>query len=484
MTPRVLLAAACVVGLVLRVLWPELRPIHHDEAVNWFLVGATMERGYYAYDASNYHGPLFFHLAALGRWLGPDALVSLRLPTMLVGAAMVPMVAGLRPWFGRWGVVAAAWAIATSPSLVFFARDAIHETLLCAATLGLLVSLVHWQRDGGRLAPLAAGFSLAAMITTKETVVITLGGMVVGAAVAALMGARPRQDPRGLGIALVSCVLPTCALYAGFGAYPEGLTGLMQTLAIWTDRGLEGAGHALGWTTWAHILLRLEAPLLFAGLLGSVVFLRRRDPVGAGLIAWWLSVGLVYSVIPYKTPWCVLQIVLPTTLIVGRLVDRAPGVVVGALLTLGALAQLGRTVDVAFIRYDDPTVPIVYVQTRREISQVVRLLRDVRGQAGEQTRIRAFYPTGYPLNWYLRDRGFVTESYEPFPASVDGDLILALPEHQLELEQSITEDYWMQVLPFRGNLYMSVWLPQRWQHLREHPEDWSWVSRPQPPSDP
>src|SRR5215207_5541638 len=75
------------VALALRLLWPEIRPLHHDEGVNgWFLV--RLLDGYrYEYDPERFHGPFrYFFGAPFAILLGMSETV-LRLPVMLASAA-------------------------------------------------------------------------------------------------------------------------------------------------------------------------------------------------------------------------------------------------------------------------------------------------------------------------------------------------------------------------------------------------------------
>ena len=54
------LAIAAAAGLRLFAL--DWRPLHHDEAVNWWFAGRWLA-GEFRYDPGNYHGPLLFAIA-------------------------------------------------------------------------------------------------------------------------------------------------------------------------------------------------------------------------------------------------------------------------------------------------------------------------------------------------------------------------------------------------------------------------------------
>ena len=52
-----LVAIALTTGLALRLARLDVRPMHHDEANQAVKFGALLERGEYAYDARDHHGP-------------------------------------------------------------------------------------------------------------------------------------------------------------------------------------------------------------------------------------------------------------------------------------------------------------------------------------------------------------------------------------------------------------------------------------------
>src|SRR6185295_17715655 len=90
-----------------------------------------------------------------------------------------------------------------------------------------------------------------------------------------------------------------------------------------------------------------------------------------------------YSVLRYKTPWLVLNILLPAVLATGVLFRESFGpatpvawraALVGAF-SLG-LAWMGwRAVEVSFLRFDDDRLALVYVPTHRDVKALVAEVR-------------------------------------------------------------------------------------------------------------
>jgi uncharacterized protein (TIGR03663 family) len=163
----VAIVAIAAVAAVLRLWHLELRPPHHDEGVNGWFTENILHDGYYAYDPENYHGPLYFYLLTASRKLLGFGLVSLRMPGALIGlgACFIPLM--LRRRLG-WSVTLASCAVlATSPTLVYYARYAIHETLLAALGLLAAACMLRWADRGHRYWLVAAGASIAGMVATK-----------------------------------------------------------------------------------------------------------------------------------------------------------------------------------------------------------------------------------------------------------------------------------------------------------------------------
>jgi uncharacterized protein (TIGR03663 family) len=465
------LVLATVVGLLLRVLWPEARPVHHDESVNWYFVNGVLRSGWYDYDPANYHGPLFFYLTAPGRLLG-RGLLGLRLPTMLLSAAMVPAVWPLRRRIGVRAAVLSGWALALSPSLVFFGRDAIHETTLAAASLGAVVFAVRWLDDRREHDALWAGLCVGAMLTTKETSLITFGAWGVGGALAWLAGGRARwPGRRDVGWALLGVVVLFVPLYAGFGRHMEGLSEAFEAFFRWSGRGLEGGGHDKAWWVWPKWLGVSDGAIAALAAVGLIAAAVRRDPWAVFAAGWLLSTVGVYSWIGYKTPWCILQAALPLALLGGWgaawLLRHRIGAAAVVLLLLSSFA---RAVDFSFVRPEDPDAPLVYVQTRRELVETMAVARAVL-DSEEGTSLRSYQDARYPMNWLL-DRPGLTDEGE-LPERLEGDVIITAPGDRRRAEGRLAGPFLRKSTLFRQGLRLEVWIDAR--HRALVPEGWEAV---------
>jgi uncharacterized protein (TIGR03663 family) len=397
-----------------------LRPLHHDEGSNVIFLLRLLREGAYDYDPSNYHGPLLYLLSAVPLFLFGISTEMLRLVPALLGTLTAVLPWCLRRELGRSGAVAAGVLLATSPSMVWYSRDNIHEIYLVFLTLLLFVGLVRGLSSSGWGWLAAAGAALGGMLATKETAVLGLGAILAAVLLSRGGGlGAPRRGPLVGGVLIAAAI--AVALYTDLFSDPGGLRRPFEALWIWGGRGFSGDGHRKPWWYFLSILAREERVILVAAIAGAALALRRRDRFAGLLAAWGGTILAAYSCIPYKTPWLVLNIVAPLALLAGRSFGPPAGagqeagdstggggwrVAAALLLGAGALLSARRAVDIAFVHYDDDRAsPLIYVQTRRSALRLVERVEEeaARSALGRSMPIQVLSPDYLPLNWYLRD---------------------------------------------------------------------------------
>jgi uncharacterized protein (TIGR03663 family) len=205
-------------------------------------------------------------------------------------------------------------------------------------------------------------------------------------------------------------------LYSSFGDnFPKGIYDSFATFGYWTKTGSSAHTHdAFTFLTW---LQREEWPSLWLGALGFVFAVcrgRNRFALFSGF--WAIGIAVAYSIIPYKTPWLILNISLPLALMGGYGVEEICGLawrsremrtrVMWVLpVAVALVVPLFYAIDLNFFRYDDDSIPYVYAHTRRGFLDLIQQVEDIsaRNGTGTNTGIVVASPNHWPMPWYLRE---------------------------------------------------------------------------------
>jgi uncharacterized protein (TIGR03663 family) len=508
----VCLAGGCAAAMLLPKL--AVRPMHTDEAVHAWKLGDLLERNYYRYDPNEFHGPALnyltlpiAHLRGQHTYASLDE-VTLRLVPAICGIALVIAALLLLDGLGGWAVAAAALLTALSPAMSYFSRYYIMEAPLVLFTFLLIAAGYRYARGGHLGWCVLAGLAAGLMYATKETWVFAIAAMVVALGAAALwrrlagnsgMGVPP-MSPRGVSpldlLASSSCTgetpmplrqrlwnwrvlaaLAAWAIVAGvfFSSFFTNARGPIDAVAAYAHafgRAMGGPdeGGNLHLHPWYFHFQNLfytnypgRGPVWTEALIGVLAvvgiaagFTGRGLGKADGRLVRFLAVYTVallgiYTVLPYKTPWCALSplhgMILLAGVGAGALVRLMPRIRLKAALCVLLLAGAGHLGWLAFLTnfrcYDDRRNPWVYAHT---LSGAVKLGQRAEGiasidPAGYHMRINVFTPDPHdqwPLPWYLRrfDRvAYFTDA----PANPDAPMIIFRPEAWPRLQERLKD---------------------------------------------
>jgi uncharacterized protein (TIGR03663 family) len=458
-TPVWRAASLCILltAAFLRLYDYGLKPLHHDEGVNGFFLTRLFREGVYQYDPANYHGPTLYYFALLTTKLLGLNTFAIRLVPALFGVGTVWLVLCLRRHLGAIGALSAAALLAVSPGAVYLSRYFIHESQFVFFTLGIVVAALKFYEEAEPGYLLLASASAAMLFATKETAVISAGVLFIalictdvylspkgiytrlrkafnGQSVEeqqrprSLKSARAQAAPveqKGLArfggasrvaflsLAAISLfVLLNVLFYSSFFTHSQGVNDAIGTFKFWTQTGK--AAHVHPWDTYLRWLWQEEAPLLILGAAGVALAAWRghnRFAFFAGL--WTLGITAAYSLVPYKTPWLTLNLIVPLAIsggyalsVIYRWDEGLPPAAAFAVVLALALTISGyQTIQLNFYHYDDDAYPYVYAHTRREVFLLVNEIKRLAARAGtnEETTIAITSPEYWPLPWYLRD---------------------------------------------------------------------------------
>ncbi len=417
-----LLILALGAGIFWRQAHLDNRPLHADEAVQAWLTWQLLRGDGYHYDPLDRHGPsLYYGAAALQRLRGGDADnfddVAARRFSLCFGIAtlllfaFVPRTVGASPWVGPTTVALLAFETFSTLYQTYFVQEATLAFLIWAFFFLLLAprTRANWIALGA-----VAGLAQA----TKEIAPVYL----LFAWAAVRLSQRPTRAPnRGDLIAtLVAWTLPAVALYTSFGSHWTGLIDAFRTYVLQATRIADSAHHYPWWHLFELLgVLPTGGPswgqtvLLILGTIGlGTGFLPRAKPLHRATALLSLSLLLLHTLSPYKTPWLLLTPMLGLTFVAAQgLVDLAGrfrfGVWVSTALATLAILQAVHVGRIALDRYPgDARNPYFYQQTPRPFLRLVDQINRTAATAAPQPLKIAVVSAehAWPLPWYLRDQ--------------------------------------------------------------------------------
>jgi uncharacterized protein (TIGR03663 family) len=159
-------AALTAVGLGLRLVQLDEKPLHHDETLHaWFSWQLATGNGY-SYDPV-YHGPVQFYVIALAYLLFGIGDYVAHVPVAVAGTIAIFLPFFLRRQLGTVAALTASVAICLAPAWLYFSRFVREDIHAATITLGLTVVLLRFF-DGPRpWQPVAFGTLLALSFATK-----------------------------------------------------------------------------------------------------------------------------------------------------------------------------------------------------------------------------------------------------------------------------------------------------------------------------
>src|SRR4029079_348503 len=235
--------------------------------------------------------------------------------------------------------------------------------------------------------------------------------------------------------------------YSSFFTNSKGINDSLQTFAVWTKTGRQAHVHpALMYLMW---VVRIEAPLLFLGAIGAaIVVLKPRNSLALFSALWAFGLIAAYSLIPYKTPWLMLNFVVPLALIAGYAIqwifemDRGQLRLVSVIFLIAIGVATYQSIDLNFINYDndDSKYVYVYAHTRREMLDLVNQVEQIaKENSGPTTGISIISPDYWPLPCYFRN--FTRVGYYGRMAATTEPIIIANESQRVEVEKNFGELY-------------------------------------------
>jgi uncharacterized protein (TIGR03663 family) len=507
----VLILAVAIVALALRLPRLEQRPMHGDEAVHAIKFGDLLEQGLYAYDPDEYHGPTLNYLTLIPAGLaGAKNLVqvsefTLRIVPVFFGVCLVLLLLLVIDGLGTAAAVYAAVLTAISTAMVFYSRYYIQEMLLVCFTFGAIVSGYRYTQSKNIAWVLLTGAFLGLTHATKETCIIIFCSMflavlltlVTGRPKSSLANAAKAVKPLHLIAGLTAGVIVSALFFSSFLSNPGGILDSVRTYTTYFNRAGSSNLHIHPWHYYLKMLIYFrygggpiwtEGLIVFLAAVGFIAAMLRKGPASVNIqllrfIAFYtLIMTIVYSAIPYKTPWCVLGFLHGMILLAGvgavvlvkLLPNVLPRLIILCLLFDASAHLTWQAYRCSYRYYADSRNPYVYAHPTTEVFTVVQRAEEMAGALEKMAlenpdkakmHIQVICPGKdyWPLPWYFRrfEKGVIDWWDQVDVNTPSAPLIIASPEVEASLTNKLykltpLEDRQMYLFLFEKPYYM--WL--------------------------
>lgn len=481
--------------LALTVRLPQLgaRPMHTDESVNAYLTGKVLAGEAFHYDSRDRHGPALFLLAEpLARLMGAHNFAELtetqlRLTAVIAGFFTVLLFAAGVRMFGFSTSLIAALLFAFCPLPVYYNRYFIHESLFVLSTFGLILSVWRWLATHSFLSATLTGFCAAFMLAGKETAVIHFFAIGVALLICHLCFGAPASDkkisenkqqpvqPKASALPAKSILVMAAVfiftnvlLFTWFGRNWSVFSDLVKAIPSFTARA-GGEGHAQPFWYYGWLLASgwSGTSFLVIAVIGIIRAFRQPSArAGLMLAIYTLLIFVIYSAIPYKTPWLALNFYLPLVILAGMAVEwiwfAIPRLTIraGVLLVLGTLGFL-MAHDIRERVFRHPAAeknPYAYAHTGEDLLRLPGRLYQLCKQEGwKNPRIAVVAADAWPLPWYLRKFSQVG-FWQPGQATGPADVFITSTDISDALAAKL-KSFRPEFFGWRPNVLLILWVP-------------------------
>jgi hypothetical protein len=179
----------------------------------------------------------------------------------------------------------------------------------------------------------------------------------------------------------------------------------------WKNTGASG-GHVKEFGYYNEIITRYDFMIVFMFFTGAIITLyTTRDRYKIFLAFWAMLLWFVYSCIPYKTPWLIINFLVPFAIVAGigwnivfnmmdKKVYKSIAIFVILVLTMNATF---KSIETKWITYDMPENKFTYVHTFREFEEEIKAIYSLAQASpdGNLVNISVAAPEYWPLPSYL-----------------------------------------------------------------------------------
>jgi uncharacterized protein (TIGR03663 family) len=485
--------AIFLIAMALRLPQLTQRPMHTDEAVHAIKFGSLLEQGEYKYDKHEYHGPTLNYITLIPAWFQSSQKLSeinettLRIVPVFFGLLLILLLILLKDELGKAAFLFTALFIAISPALTYFSRYYIQEMLLVCFTLGAIAAGFRYLKTKKVGWILLTGLFLGLMHATKETSILTLGAFFFSIILTSILNKNKEKHFLTLNLIKthhlivmgIIAIIISGLFYSSFLTNLPGVLDSFKTYTTYIHRAGQNEIHIHPWYFYIQRLIFYkvgsgpiwsEALIVCFGIIGIILVFTKKHLYEGNIqlyrfIAFYtIILTLIYSIIPYKTPWSMLSFFLGIILMAGLgavYIFRTSSkffirIVIILLVTFGSIHLLWQAYAASNKYSTDVSNPYVYAHTSNDIFEITDRIKEVAlaSPNGNDSYIEVICPGDdyWPLPWYLRsfpNIGWWNEVNFEIPAS---PIIVATPD----VEEDVLHKLYFIPPPGEKNLYLPL----------------------------
>ena len=481
----VLILVATIAALVLRLPRLDQRPMHGDEAVHAIKFGKLLEKNIYKYDPFEYHGPTLNYLTLIPAWISSeDTLIkvnefTLRIVPVICGVLLILFIFFIADGLGEKASIFAAILTAISPAMVFYSRYYIQEMLLVCFTFGTIVTGYRYYRDRKIIWAILAGAFIGLMHATKETFIISLGSMFLALAAVIIFNRKKEQTTENIkrikAIHLLAGLITACIVsilfFSSFFTNMQGIKDSILTYGTYFNRAGTSDIHNHPWYYYLRILTfgkgGSEVLIILLAAYGFISSFHKRWILSGDInflkfISYYtLFMTVIYSVIPYKTPWCALGFLHGMILLAGFSAAimiqnaRKNAAIIKVVIVLWTINLGCYCYSINYKDYADSRNPYVYAHPTNEIYTALDKINyyTKADPKGKDMYIEIIFPGHdyWPLPRYLRS--FSSAAWRDKVAfnEKSASLIIASPSIESDLTKKLSDN---SIPAEKSHLYM------------------------------
>jgi uncharacterized protein (TIGR03663 family) len=487
-----------ILGFALRLPKLTQRPMHTDEAVHAIKFGSLLEENDYLYDPHDYHGPTLNYFTLI-----PALIVSanklseidettLRIVPVLVGMFLIFGLYLLNKNLSRSFIFFAGLFTAISPAMVYYSRYYIQEMLLIFFTFGVIVSGFRYVKSRRLVWAICTGVFIGLMHATKETCIIAFGAILLALFLtltmarqnSTLFNSARKINSWHILTVIFTAFAVSALFYSSFFTNTRGILDSLLSYKTYLQRAGHDTLHIHPWFYYFKLLISSNTEVIVVLLsgIGLAFAIKRKHYHDDDLdllrfIAFYTVImAVIYSIIPYKTPWSMLgfyhgMILLAAFGAKSLLMiktTRTLHILFILFIGVGANHLFVQSYLSNFLYETDPANPYVYAHTSRDIFKITERVEEIAEvhPNGKNMFIEVICPGDdyWPVPWYLRsfpNVGFYHEVNFDAPAA---PVVIASPDVEPDLLKKLYE------LPPPGQKNLYLPLLKSYTELRPHIE--------------